>query len=357
MTGGRWSHAVRRSGTCCRKGTSSLARTRRRNVPRLRLCLSPHLLSPLPAESPLPAVAEASAEQGGIPFTVDSMFRGGKIPCYAVPSRRLQAGRAFPVVYLLHGAFEDAGVWNTRAGALLSKLATRERLVFIAPSCGRTGWYADSPYLKKSRIESFFARELMPYVERAFPVLPKRGVMGHVDGGGTVPLSLRCGIRLLCLGQLHERRYGHYPASRSMEDPRRARPWRTPTRRCGSRDSAEDLLKRSKAAGMPAMLITTGQQDAYVVPENRALGYAPPGAGSPISTARRPASTTGRYWLDELPTCSVPCGGVASVAEDAEGPVVAPVSYPCTENPLLLQNRRPLEQGRVIHRNTKAVLF
>ena len=33
-----------------------------------------------------------------------------------------------------------------RAGALLSKLATRERLVFIAPSCGRTGWYADSPY-------------------------------------------------------------------------------------------------------------------------------------------------------------------------------------------------------------------
>ena len=106
--------------------------------------------SPLPAESPLPAVAEASAEQGGIPFTVDSMFRGGKIPCYAFLPADRKPGERFPVVYLLHGAFEDAGVWNTRAGALLSKLATRERLVFIAPSCGRTGWYADSPYLKKS---------------------------------------------------------------------------------------------------------------------------------------------------------------------------------------------------------------
>ena len=181
--------------------------------------------SPLPAESALPAVAEASAEQGGIPFTVDSMFRGGKIPCYAFLPADRKPGERFPVVYLLHGAFEDAGVWNTRAGALLSKLATRERLVFIAPSCGRTGWYADSPYLKKSRIESFFARELMPYVERAFPVLPKRGVMGMSMGGARFLCPCATASRLLCLGQLHERRYGHYPASRSMEDPRRARPY------------------------------------------------------------------------------------------------------------------------------------
>ena len=131
-------------------------------------------------------------EQGGIPFAVDSAFRGEKIPCYAFLPADRKPGERFPVVYLLHGAFEDAGVWNTRAGALLSKLAARERLVFIAPSCGRTGWYADSPYLKKNRIESFFVRELMPYVERAFPVLPKRGVMGMSMGGhGSFVLALR----------------------------------------------------------------------------------------------------------------------------------------------------------------------
>lgn len=53
--------------------------------------------SPLPAESALPAVAEASAEQGGIPFTVDSMFRGGKIPCYAFLPADRKPGERFPV--------------------------------------------------------------------------------------------------------------------------------------------------------------------------------------------------------------------------------------------------------------------
>ena len=56
---------------------------------------------PLPAESPLPAVAEASAEQGGIPFTVDSVFRGGKVPCYAFLPADRKPGERFPVVYLL----------------------------------------------------------------------------------------------------------------------------------------------------------------------------------------------------------------------------------------------------------------
>ena len=154
---------------------------------------------------------------------VDSMFRGGKIRCYAFLPADRKPGERFPVVYLLHGAFEDAGVWNTRAGALLSKLATRERLVFIAPSCGRTGWYADSAYLKKSRIESLFARELMPYVERAFPVLPERGVREHVDGRAWFLCPCAAASRLIRFGQLHERRYGHYPASRSMEDRRRRR--------------------------------------------------------------------------------------------------------------------------------------
>ncbi|WP_288705795.1 DUF459 domain-containing protein [Bilophila wadsworthia] len=256
--------------------------------------------SPLPAESPLPAVAEASAEQGGIPFTVDSMFRGGKIPCYAFLPADRKPGERFPVVYLLHGAFEDAGVWNTRAGALLSKLATRERLVFIAPSCGRTGWYADSPYLKKSRIESFFARELMPYVERAFPVLPKRGVMGMSMGGhGSFVLALRHPGSFASVssmsGVMDITRHPDQWKIRDVLGPMNANKalWQS--------YSAEDLLKRSKAAGMPAMLITTGQQDAYVVPENRAFRDTLRRGGFSYQYREAPGLHDWTYWLDELP--------------------------------------------------------
>lgn len=65
--------------------------------------------------------------------------------------------------------------------------------------------------------------------------------------------------------------------------------------------SAEELLKRSKAAGMPAMLITPpGQQDAYVVPENRAFGIR--SAGAVLYQYREaPGLHDWTYWLDELP--------------------------------------------------------
>ena len=212
--------------------------------------------SPLPAESPLPAVAEASTE--------------------------------------------DGGVWNTRAGALLSKLATRERLVFIAPSCGRTGWYADSPYLKKSRIESFFARELMPYVERAFPVLPKRGVMGMSMGGhGSFVLALRHPGSFASVssmsGVMDITRHPDQWKIRDVLGPMNANKalWQS--------YSAEDLLKRSKAAGMPAMLITTGQQDAYVVPENRAFRDTLRRGGFSYQYREAPGLHDWTYWLDELP--------------------------------------------------------
>ena len=63
--------------------------------------------------------------------------------------------------------------------------------------------------------------------------------------------------------------------------------------------SAEDLLKRSKAAGMPAMLITTGQQDAYVVPENRAFRDTLRRGGFSYQYREAPGLHDWTYWLDE----------------------------------------------------------
>ena len=157
-----------------------------------------------------------------------------------------------------------------------------------------------SPYLKKSRIESFFARELMPYVERAFPVLPKRGVMGMSMGGhGSFVLALRHPGSFASVssmsGVMDITRHPDQWKIRDVLGPMNANKalWQS--------YSAEDLLKRSKAAGMPAMLITTGQQDAYGVPRTAPFGIRSAGAGSPISTARRPASTTGRIGLTSFP--------------------------------------------------------
>ena len=46
----------------------------------------------------------------------------------------------------------------------------------------------------------------------------------QVDGRAWLLCPCAAASRHIRFGQLHERGYGHYPASRSMEDPRRARP-------------------------------------------------------------------------------------------------------------------------------------
>ena len=255
------------------------------------------------AERSLTALMEAApqtAPQAGMPFSVQSAVRGAKIACYAFLPADRKSGERFPVVYLLHGAFENAEVWNARAGDLLSRLATRERLVLIAPSCGKTGWYADSPYLKKNRIESFVVRELMPAVERSFPVLPRRGVLGMSMGGhGAFALALR-----------HPGLFASVSSMSGVLDiTRHPDQWKikdvlgplASNRALWKSYSALDLLESSKPAGAPSMLITTGAQDAYVVPENRAFRDALRKGGFVYQYREAPGIHDWAYWLEELP--------------------------------------------------------
>ncbi|WP_303238399.1 DUF459 domain-containing protein [uncultured Bilophila sp.] len=244
--------------------------------------------------------APQTAPQAGMPFSVQSAVRGAKIACYAFLPADRKPGERFPVVYLLHGAFENAEVWNARAGDLLSRLATRERLVLIAPSCGKTGWYADSPHLKKNRIESFVVRELMPAVERSFPVLPRRGVLGMSMGGhGAFALALR-----------HPGLFASVSSMSGVLDiTRHPDQWKikdvlgplASNRALWKSYSALDLLESSKPAGAPSMLITTGAQDAYVVPENRAFRDALRKGGFVYQYREAPGIHDWAYWLEELP--------------------------------------------------------
>ena len=251
-----------------------------------------------PVSTPLVPEAAASAVEQGVPFTVDSFQRGEKVACYAFLPADRKPDERFPVVYLLHGAFESGEVWNVRAGTLLNRLATRERLIFIAPSCGKTGWYADSPYQKKSRMESFLVRELLPQVERRFPVLPQRGVMGMSMGGhGAFTLALRHpGLFTSVSSMSGVLDITRHPEQWKIRDvlgpmPANAALWES--------YSAVKLL--SNATSVPAMLIGTGQQDAYVVAENRAFREALRKGGFVYQYRETPGRHDWAYWLEELP--------------------------------------------------------
>lgn len=257
---------------------------------------------PADAASPTsgPSSASGSFRAPGVPFPLRSALLGGDVDCYAfLPADRRPEER-FPVVYLLHGAFEGADVWNREAGKLLADLATRHRLVLIAPSCGKTGWYADSPLIKNSRMESFIVRELLPFVEGHFPVLPKRGIMGMSMGGhGAFALALR-----------HP---GLFASASSMSGvldiTRHAEQWKlrevlgplASQRALWESYSARFLLDKTPPAAAPSLLITVGQEDAYVVPENRAFRDALRKGGFNYQYRESAGGHDWAYWREELP--------------------------------------------------------
>jgi hypothetical protein len=100
--------------------------------------------------------------------------------------------QVFPVLYLLHGAYDGYTAWKDHAGNKLCDLAVAHGLIIVLPDGEPFGWYADSPFLPKNQIETYFMDELIPHVEQNLPANGVRGVAGLSMGGhGAVVLALR----------------------------------------------------------------------------------------------------------------------------------------------------------------------
>ncbi len=133
--------------------------------------------------------------------------------CLAVPSRLLhrsvgycailppgyEAGkiRRYPVLYLLHGLGENQEMLITSGGLnLVEDLWDTGRIgkfLIVTPDAG-SSFYINSRN-GRDRYEDFFIRELLPYIEQHYRVLPgrmNRGIAGISMGGyGALHLAFR----------------------------------------------------------------------------------------------------------------------------------------------------------------------
>ena len=75
----------------------------------------------------------------------------------------------YPVLYLLHGSYDNHQSWNEKSGAA-AYLSTLPMIV-VMPDAGMTR-YINSPGL--GRYEDFFLQELVPHIETNFRALQKR---------------------------------------------------------------------------------------------------------------------------------------------------------------------------------------
>jgi S-formylglutathione hydrolase FrmB len=84
-----------------------------------------------------------------------------------------EKGRIFPVLYLLHGFGGNFALWINKVPEL-QQLADKYRCIIVCPDAGRATLYFDNPLDSSSKFETYFIKELIPFVEKHYNVSRER---------------------------------------------------------------------------------------------------------------------------------------------------------------------------------------
>lgn len=95
------------------------------------------------------------------------------------------SGKAFPVVYLLHGYSGNYRDWITKA-PVVAQLADQFQLLIVCPDGNFGSWYLDSPVDTASKYETYLSKELVAWIDKNYRTIasPKaRAITGLSMGG------------------------------------------------------------------------------------------------------------------------------------------------------------------------------
>lgn len=118
--------------------------------------------------------------------------------CVALPSDYDSVTTTkFPVLYFLHGLFENETSWSERGGEQIfdGLLNSGEvgKFIVVLPNGGRTFYVNSSD--GHERYEDFFIQELVPAIDRQYRTIPdasERGISGSSMGGyGALHIAMR----------------------------------------------------------------------------------------------------------------------------------------------------------------------
>lgn len=117
-----------------------------------------------------------------------------EMKCVVIKPSDKQAGKRWPVVYLLHGYSGNYSNWITRVPQLMQH-ADEYQLMIVCPDGGYSSWYFDSPADPTMRYETHVAKEVPAYIDEHYPTIrdrAARAITGLSMGGhGGLFLGLR----------------------------------------------------------------------------------------------------------------------------------------------------------------------
>lgn len=209
-------------------------------------------------------------------------------------------GKRVPTVYVLNGFGGDHKTWISKVPAI-GEMADRYEVVLVMPD-GRDSWYWDSPVDTGMQMESFFANDLVPYVDAHYPTLPQR------ESRAITGLSMG-GHGALWLAMNHP---GLWCAAGSMSGGVDIRPfpksWKMEQRLGKARDADPALweshtvaanIDKLKDANL-AITVECGADD-FFAGVNNALHDALLKEGIAHDYTSRPGKHTWEYWGNALP--------------------------------------------------------
>lgn len=144
-----------------------------------------------------PAVLAAPAATQLKCSTITSKILGRAVNyCVDLPADYAASGKRYPVLYFLHGMFENYRAWDENGGKdVLDGLVEAGKIgpmIVVLPDAGNS-FYVNS-YDGKDRYEDFFVQELVPFIDQQYRTIPDaqhRGVSGVSMGGyGSLHLAM-----------------------------------------------------------------------------------------------------------------------------------------------------------------------
>ncbi|MDQ6469244.1 alpha/beta hydrolase-fold protein [Flavobacterium sp. LHD-80] len=114
-----------------------------------------------------------------------------------LPNSYAKSKQAFPVMYLLHGAYGHFSDWlkNTPNKKLVQSLSDQYNMIIVMPEGEVFSFYLDSPVNKESQFETFITQEVIQKVDKTYRTISNKNgrvITGLSMGGhGALYLSAK----------------------------------------------------------------------------------------------------------------------------------------------------------------------
>lgn len=255
--------------------------------------------------------------------------RGARVDTLAIPSAAMQQTyraavvlpdsyarhkkAAYPVLYLLHGAYGHFGDWlaKTPDKKLLHHLADQYNLLIVLPEGETFSFYLDSPFNKNSQFETYLTQEVIGKIDQTYRTVRSgkgRVITGLSMGGhGALYLAARHPALFAAAGSMSgaldltstSRKLSPEDAQnrRALFEPLLGPEGATPD--LYAANSVVNLVDQLHRNGLP-LILDCGVDD-FLIDINREVHRRLVYNHTPHDYTERPGAHTWEYWQNALP--------------------------------------------------------